>query len=97
MPLTVVDASQIVALLEDGRSQRYVSQHLGIPHTTVQDAWNRFLETDTFVRRVGSERRRATTTVDDRFIVLNTLRDRRSTAVQLQHRLLAVVFLPVSL
>lgn len=87
MPLTVEIVARIVALIEDGRSQRYVSRALGIPRTTVQDAWNRYLETGSCTRRAGSGRRRATTTVDDRFVVLNALRDRRSTAVQLQHRL----------
>lgn len=90
MPLTSADVAKIVALIEDGRSQRYVSRTLGIPRTTVQDAWNRYLETDSLVRRVGSGRKRATTAVDDRFILLNTLRDRRLSAVQIQHRLLTV-------
>lgn len=90
MPLTSADVAQIVALIEDGRSQRYVSLSLGIPRTTVQDAWNRYLQTGGFVRRIGSGRKRSTTVADDHFVVINTLRDRRSTAIQLQHRLLTV-------
>lgn len=96
MSLTVADVSKIVALIEDGRSQRYVSRTLEIPRTTVQDAWNRYLETGTCERRAGSGRKRVTTLVDDRFLVLNTLRDRRSTAVQLQHRLLTVRGIQIS-
>ncbi|KAF2891118.1 hypothetical protein ILUMI_15055 [Ignelater luminosus] len=90
MPLTVMDVSQIVALVEDGHSRCYVSRSLGIPRTIVQDAWNWYLETGRFPRRIGSGRKRATTAADDRFVVLNTLRDRSLTAVQLQHRLLTV-------
>lgn len=96
MPLTTADVAQVVALIQDGRSQRYVSRTLGIPRTTVQDAWNRFLETGRFARRAGSGRKRATTVVDDRFIVHNTLRNRRSTAVQLQHNLQTVRGVQVS-
>ncbi|KAF2894034.1 hypothetical protein ILUMI_12139 [Ignelater luminosus] len=76
MPLTVTDVSQIVALSEDGHSRRYVSRSLGIPRTTIRDAWNRYLETDRFLRQIGSRRKRATTAADDRFVVLNTLRRR---------------------
>ncbi|KAF2896438.1 hypothetical protein ILUMI_09739 [Ignelater luminosus] len=90
MPLTVTDVFQIVALSEDAHSWRCVSRFLGIPRTSVQDAWNRYLETKRFSRRIRSRRKRATTAADDRFVVLNTLPDRTSTAVQLQHRLLTV-------
>lgn len=90
MPLSVTDVARIVALIEDGRSQRYVSDTLGIPRTTVQDAWNRYMETGNFTRRVGSGRKRKTNAIDDRFIVLNTLRNRRITAFQNQHLLQAV-------
>ncbi|KAF2897312.1 hypothetical protein ILUMI_08864 [Ignelater luminosus] len=90
MSLTVTDVSQIVALIEDGHSRCYVSRSLEIPRTIVQDAWNWYLETGRFATRIGSGRKRATTAADDRFIVLNTLRNRSLTAVQIQHRLLIV-------
>ena len=89
MPLSVTDVARIVALIEDGR-RRYVSDTLGIFRTTVQDAWNRYMETGNFTRRVGSGRKRKTNAIDDRFIVLNTLRNRRITAFQNQHLLQAV-------
>lgn len=87
MVLRTEDVCKVVALIEDGRSQRYVSNALGIPRTTIQDAWNRYVETGNCTRQLGSGRRRATTAIDDRFIRLNTLRNRRSTAPNLQHRL----------
>ena len=48
------------------------------------------METGNFTRRVGSGRKRKTNAIDDRFIVLNTLRNRRITAFQNQHLLQAV-------
>jgi hypothetical protein len=44
-------AAQIVALNNDGRSVRYIAQHLNIPRSTVQDALSRFRETHGFTRR----------------------------------------------
>lgn len=96
MPLSATDVARIVALIEDGRSQRYVSQTLGKPRSTVQDAWNRYMETGNFNRRVGSGRKRKTSAIDNRFIVLNALRNRRTTAVQIQHRLQTVRRIVVS-
>lgn len=96
MPLSVTDVARIVALIEDGRSQRYVSETLGKPRTTVQDAWNRYMETGNFNRRVGSGRKRKTSAIDDRFIVLNALRNRRTTAVHNQHLLQTVRRIVVS-
>jgi transposase-like protein len=44
-------AAQIVVLNNDGRSVRYIAQHLNIPRSTVQDALSRFRETHGFTRR----------------------------------------------
>ncbi|KAH0815972.1 hypothetical protein GEV33_006819 [Tenebrio molitor] len=44
-------AAQIIALNNDGRSVRYIAQHLKIPRSTVQDALSRFRETHGFTRR----------------------------------------------
>lgn len=70
-----------VELIEDG--QWCVSCSLQIPHPTMRDAWNRYVETGGFKRLSGSGKRRTTTAVDC-FLVLATLRECRSTAVQLQ-------------
>jgi hypothetical protein len=43
-------AAQIVVLNNDGRSVRYIAQHLNIPRSTVQDALSRFRETHGFTR-----------------------------------------------
>lgn len=54
MVLSTVDVAQIIALLQDGRSQVCVSETGGIPRTTVRRAFHRFKETGTYSRRPGS-------------------------------------------
>ncbi|KAL1502237.1 hypothetical protein ABEB36_007410 [Hypothenemus hampei] len=78
IPLTVVNVFQIV------------TSTLRIARTTVQDAWNWYLEIGGFAKRVGAGRQREATAVDVRFPVFNILSDRRSTAVQLELRLVKV-------
>jgi transposase len=80
-------AAQVVALIEDGRSRRYVAEALDLSVSTVQRAYARYLDTNSFQRRSGSGRPRCTTDNDDRFIVLNSLRDRHRTAVQIRNNL----------
>lgn len=57
----------MVALIEDGRSQLPMFWTLGIPHNTVQNVLNRFLETGGFKRRAGSGRKRGKSRINDRF------------------------------
>ncbi|KAJ4451674.1 hypothetical protein ANN_03144 [Periplaneta americana] len=77
------DVAQVVALIESGNSQRYVAAAvLGIPRSTVQRVYHRFRETGDYSRRPGSGRKRVTSARDDHFIVLNTLRNRHSTAIE---------------
>ncbi|KAJ4431312.1 hypothetical protein ANN_19909 [Periplaneta americana] len=60
----------------------YVAAVLGIPRSTVQRVYLRFRETRDYSRRPGSGRKRVTSARDDHFIVLNTLRNRHSTAIE---------------
>jgi transposase len=71
-------AAQIVVLNNDGRSVRYIAQHLYIPRSTVQDALSRFRETHGFWihEKAGSDHSRSITDRDDRFLCLSVLRDR---------------------
>lgn len=87
MVITTADVGRIVALIEDGRNKSYVARTLGIARSTVRDAWYRYLQTGNFTRRQGSGRRRMTTQADDRFVIISSLRDRRSTAVCLKNDL----------
>lgn len=60
---------------------------LGVPRTKVQRAVERFNETGDFSRPRGSGRRRCTNIRDDRFLTLNVLRERTTTAVMARNRL----------
>ncbi|EFN66072.1 hypothetical protein EAG_00047, partial [Camponotus floridanus] len=48
--------AQVVALINDGRSQRYVANFLNVPRTTIQRVYNRYAETGGYNRRPGSGR-----------------------------------------
>lgn len=87
MILTTTDVAKIVALIEDGHNKSYVARTLGFARTSVQDAWNRYLETGNLTRRQGSGRKRKTTVADDRFLAVRSLRDRRATSVVLKNDL----------
>lgn len=87
MPLSPEASASAVALIEDGRSYRYVAERLGASIGSIHRAVKRFRETNSYSRRRGSGCKRATTARDDRFIRLEVLRDRNSTAVQIQNRL----------
>lgn len=80
-------AAQVVALIEDGRSRRYVAEALNLSVSTVQRAYARYLDTNSFQRRPGSGRPRCTNDEDDRYVVSNSLRDRHRTAVQIRNNL----------
>lgn len=87
MFLTPTDAARAVALVQDGRSQYYAADVLGVSRSAVQRAVQRFNETGNFTRRPGSGRRRTTSERDDRFLVTSCLRNRHNTSVQLANRL----------
>lgn len=87
MPLSIETSAQIVALVQDGRSQRYVARNFHVSRSTVQRVLERFRETGSNARRPGSGRNRKTTAQEDRFLQLNTLRNRQTTALQLKNQL----------
>lgn len=81
MVLDPSDVAKAVALAEDGRSIRYISNALGYSRSAIHRALVRYRETNSFTRRPGSGRKRATTVHDDRFLRLSALRNRHLTAV----------------
>lgn len=87
MSLSPETVSAIIALIDDGRSQRYVAQRFGVSRSTVQRVHTRFLETGLSTRRPGTGPQRLTTERDDRFVVSQSLRNRHLTAVELRNRL----------
>lgn len=80
-------AAQVVALLQEGLSQRVVAQRLNLSRAAVRRVYQRFLETGQYRRRPGSGRQRVTTERDDHFIVTSALRNRHLSGVHLQRRL----------
>lgn len=80
-------AAGIVALLQDGRSERYVAQQYHVSNSTVHRIFTRFLETGAYTRRPGTGPQRRTSARDDRFIILQSLRNRHATAVEIRNRL----------
>lgn len=87
MDLSPEVVAGIVALLQDGRSQCYVSRRFGCSRSTVQRVYLRFLETGSYARRPGSSRPRISSNRDDRFITNLSLRNRHLTAVQIRNEL----------
>jgi len=79
------DSARIVALLEEGFSQRYVAERLGINRSTVSRIWNRFRETGRYGRRIGSSRGRVTTAREDRNLVRAAIRNPVLVARQIAH------------
>lgn len=87
MALSPTDAARAVALIEDGRSQRYVANLLGVSQANIHRTYRRFTETGNYTRRPGSGMTRSTLPRDDRFLHLFILRNRDATAVQARNRL----------
>lgn len=87
MDTTPTEAAQIVALLQEGLSQRAVARQLHISQSCVSKVYKRFRETGGFIPRPRSGRRRCTSERDDRFIVSTSLRNRHLTGVDVQQEL----------
>lgn len=89
MPLTDAQVAQAVLLTDQGRTQRDVAAILNVPRTTLRFALKRYRETGLYTRRPGSGRVRCTSARDDRFLILEVLRNRFLTAVEIKRRLQA--------
>lgn len=95
--LTEEQAVKVITLIEDGRSQRYVANVIGVQQSTISRIVSRYRETGQCSRREGQGRRRITTAVDDRFLRVTALRTRHCTARMLQRDLLAATNVNMSL
>lgn len=87
MPLTPAQVAQAVALINQGLTQREAAAALDVPRSSMQYALKRYQETGHYTRRPGSGGQRCTSARDDRFIVLEILRNRYLTAVEIRQRL----------
>lgn len=84
------NVAKAVALNEDGRSIRYISNVLSVTRNTVNYAIRRYNETRECGRRQGSGRPRCTNERDDRYAVSTVLRNRHLPATIVAHRLAEV-------
>ncbi|XP_072383821.1 uncharacterized protein [Diabrotica undecimpunctata] len=80
-------AAAIVALLLHESSEQYVVQNYQISNSTVHHIFIRFLATGAYTRRPGIDPQRRSSARDDRSILLQSLLDRRATAVQISNQL----------
>ncbi|CAG9133866.1 unnamed protein product [Plutella xylostella] len=93
---TSEEAAQVVALLQQGLSQRAVAAQLHLSQSAVSRVYRRFQETGAFNRRPRTGRHRCTSERDDRFIVSTSLRNRHLTGVDVQQELRRVRQVAVS-
>ena len=77
----------MIGKLEEGCSVTSVAEEFGIAHSVVSRAWRTFHSTGTAVRQLTGGRPRKTTARDDRFIVLQTKRDRYQSAENIVRQL----------
>ncbi|GFS92795.1 transposable element Tcb2 transposase [Trichonephila clavipes] len=71
---------RIIGKLEEGRSVTSVAAEFGIAHSIVSRLWRQFQTTGTAIRGFSSGRPRGTTPAVDRYIVLQSRRNRQQTA-----------------
>ncbi|KAF2887211.1 hypothetical protein ILUMI_18962 [Ignelater luminosus] len=81
-PLNRDDAVRAATLIQEGKSEQYVANLLGVNQSTISRLSKRLQETGDVRRRPGQGRKRATSAIDDRFLTLNSLRDRTLTAIK---------------
>lgn len=96
MDTTPEEAAQVLALLQQGLSQRIVAAQLHLSQSSVSRVYRRFQETGSFIRRPRTSRQRCTSERDDRFIVSTSLRNRHMTGVDVQQELRRVREVTVS-
>ncbi|CAF4872670.1 unnamed protein product [Pieris macdunnoughi] len=85
--LTELHVSRAIALLEEGRTMHYVGNDLEVAPSVIYRLWKRYRETGEYSQRRGQGRKRKTTRLQDRYIVNCALRNRTTTARDLQNTL----------
>jgi transposase len=83
--LSEVEVARAVALLEDGRSMRFVANSLNTSPSVICRLWHRYQITGSYSRRAGQGCKRKTTNQNDRYIVTSPLWRRTATARELQN------------
>ena len=75
---------KIIALTNEGYSQREVAAKMGVSKGAAQRTLERFRKTGSYSSRPKSGRPRSTTKQEDQFIKLTSLRNRKATAGDIQ-------------
>ena len=84
MPLTSAQVAQAVALIDQGMTQTEVAAALNLPRSSMQYVLKRYQETGRYTRRPDTGGQMCTSARDDRFIVLEILRNRYLNAVEIR-------------
>lgn len=79
-----VEVARAISLIENGFRIRQVARMFHRSPSVIQRLWNRYRETGQYKRRIGQGRKRKTTAIQDRFLVLSSLRNRIRTVNDLQ-------------
>ena len=74
-----------VGMIEAGRSQPYVARALGVSQSVISRMWQRYQTHGNVAHRHGGGRQRATTRIEDRFIVVQARRHRFMNATTLRN------------
>lgn len=90
------DSVKIITLSEEGKSLRYIANRLGIHYSSVSRCIKRYRETRSHSRRPTSGRPRITNPVDDRFIKMQALRKRNSSASSIKNLIAGVRGISIS-
>lgn len=73
--ISELDRARVIALVEEGHSQRFVADRVGVSQSDVSRIWNRFLETNSVQNRHRSGRPRVTNDQQNRFIRISIRRN----------------------
>ncbi|GFV42678.1 transposable element Tcb2 transposase [Trichonephila clavipes] len=87
---------RIIGKLEEGRSVTSVAAEFGIAHSIVSRLWRQFQTTGTAIRGFSRGHPRGTTPADDRYIVLQTRRNKRQTAGEIARHTTQATGRPIS-
>lgn len=94
--LSDIQRGRIVALVEQGMSQRQIAATVGVSQGVVSKTYARFLELETLKNRPRQSRRRVTSDRQDRFLIQIAKRNPTSTHRDLQRQLLQATGVGVS-
>ena len=87
--LTEIEVARAVTLIENGLKIRQVARNFHRSPSVIKRIYDRYRETGQYKRRTGQGRKRKTSQLQDRYLVLSSLRKRTATAKDLQSTLRA--------